>query len=436
MDKARETAVRILYEVHENGAYANVALAKALRQAELGEQDRRFVTELVYGAVKAGGTLDWILRRYVNRPVRKIQPLVREILRLGLYQLFYLDKVPASAACNTAVELAKGMGMKGLAGFVNAVLRTAVREPEKAAFPSGKGHATENLALSSQHPEWLVRRWVKTFGFEAAERLCRFDNEQPLLSVRTNTLRTERDALLEELRQAGAEVEPSLWAPEGILVRRHGALDALAPLQQGRCQVQEESSMLVAHVVGPQLGEFIIDCCAAPGGKTTHMAALMHDKGRILAGDIYDHKLQRIEENAARLGIQIIETEEIDAREIGEQYEAMADRVLVDAPCSGLGVLRRKPDARWRSRPCLTCSFPFSRAQRGPSSRAGCSSIAPARSSSPRIRASSAASSKRIRSSPWRRRAITCRCRRSMRSRRWSSCCRMSTARMASSSAA
>lgn len=348
MDKARETAVRILYEVHENGAYANVALAKALRQAELGEQDRRFVTELVYGTVKAGGTLDWILRRYVNRPVRKIQPLVREILRLGLYQLFYLDKVPVSAACNTAVELAKGMGMKGLAGFVNAVLRTAVREPEKAAFPSGKGHATENLALSSQHPEWLVRRWVKTFGFEAAERLCRFDNEQPLLSVRTNTLRTERDALLEELRQAGAEVEPSLWASEGILVRRHGALDALAPLQQGRCQVQDESSMLVAHVVGPQPGEFIIDCCAAPGGKTTHMAALMHDKGRILAGDIYDHKLQRIEENAARLGIQIIETEEIDAREIGEQYEAMADRVLVDAPCSGLGVLRRKPDARWR----------------------------------------------------------------------------------------
>ena len=131
-------------------------------------------------------------------------------------------------------------------------------------------------------------------------------------------------------------------------MRRHGALDALAPLQQGRCQVQDESSMLVAHVVGPQPGEFIIDCCAAPGGKTTHMAALMHDKGRILAGDIYDHKLQRIEENAARLGIQIIETEEIDAREIGEQYEAMADRVLVDAPCSGLGVLRRKPDARWR----------------------------------------------------------------------------------------
>ncbi|MFV0636061.1 16S rRNA (cytosine(967)-C(5))-methyltransferase RsmB [Mitsuokella sp. WILCCON 0060] len=348
MDKARETAVRILYEVHENGAYANVALAKALRQENLSEQDRRFVTELVYGAVKAGDTLDWILRRYVNRPVRKIQPLVREILHLGLYQLFYLDKVPASAACNTAVDLAKGMGMKGLSGFVNAVLRTAVREPQKAAFPSGKGHATEGLALRSQHPEWLVRHWVKTFGFEAAEKLCDFDNEQPVLSVRTNTLKTDRESLLRELKACGAEAEASLWAPEGILVHSHGSLDTLKPLQEGRCQVQDESSMLVAHVVGPQPGEFVIDCCAAPGGKTTHLAALMQDKGRILAGDIYDHKLLRIEENANRLGIHIIETEKIDAREIGEAYEGMADRVLVDAPCSGLGVLRRKPDARWR----------------------------------------------------------------------------------------
>ena len=348
MDNARETAVRIFYEVHENGAYANVALAKALRRSKLSEQDRRFVTELVYGAVKAGGTLDWILRRYVKRPVRKIQPLVREILHLGLYQLFYLDKVPASAVCNTSVELAKGMGMKGLSGFVNGVLRTAVREPQRAAFPEGKGHATEGLALRSQHPEWLVRHWVRTFGFEAAEKICAFDNEQPILSVRANTLRTDREQLQQALAEAGAEVRCSDWAPEGLLITKHGALDELKPLQEGLCQVQDESSMLVAHVVDPQPGEFILDCCAAPGGKTTHMAALMQDRGRIVAGDIYDHKLQRIADNASRLGIHIIETQRLDAREAGDYYEGMADRVLIDAPCSGLGVLRRKPDARWR----------------------------------------------------------------------------------------
>ena len=347
MDKAREIAIKILNEVHEEGAYANVALARHLRKADLSDQDRRFVTELVYGAVKAGDTLDWILRRYVNRPLKKIPPMVREILRLGLYQIFYLDKVPASAACNTAVELTKKYSHAGTVKFVNAVLRTAVREPEKAKFPEGKGQATEGLALRSQHPYWLVKRWVKQFGFEEAEKLCDFDNGQPVLSVRTNTLKTGRAELMQALEQAGAEVRESQWTPEGVLVTAHGALDKLAPLQEGLCQVQDESSMLVAHVVNPQPGELIIDCCSAPGGKTTHMAALMHNEGRIVAGDIYEHKLERIEENAQRLGINIIETTLLDARKVGEEYEDMADRVLVDAPCSGLGVLRRKPDARW-----------------------------------------------------------------------------------------
>ena len=347
MDKARDTAIKIMNEVHENGAYANVALTRQLRKADLDDTDRRFVTELVYGAVKAGDTLDWILRRYVNRPLRKIPPMIREILRLGLYQIFYLDKVPASAACNTAVELAKKYSHPGTVKFVNAVLRTAVREPEKAKFPDGKGHATEGLALASQHPYWLVKRWVKAFGFEETQALCDFDNGQPLLSVRANTLKADRDTLLAALKEAGAEAEPSKWTPEGVIITAHGSLDRLQPLQDGLCQVQDESSMLVAHVVDPQPGEFIIDCCSAPGGKTTHLAALMQDKGRILAGDIYEHKLDRIQENADRLGISIIGTQLLDAREVGHSYPGQADRVLVDAPCSGLGVLRRKPDARW-----------------------------------------------------------------------------------------
>lgn len=347
MDKARETAIKVLQEVHEKGAYANVALAQALRRTELTDQDRRFVTELVYGTVKAGETLDWILRRYINRPLSKVPPMIREILRLGLYQIFYLDKVPSSAACNTAVDLAKRYGHKGTAGFVNAVLRTAVREPEKAAFPHGKGHATEELALKSQHPLWLVKRWVKEFGFEDTERLCQFNNESARLCLRANTLRCNREELLEELQACGAEAEASVWTEEGIVVNAHGALDELTPLKEGRAQVQDESSMLVAHVVAPQPGEFVLDCCSAPGGKTTHMAALMENKGRIVAGDIYEHKLARIEENAQRLGISIIETIMLDARDAGGRFKGQADRVLVDAPCSGLGVLRRKPDARW-----------------------------------------------------------------------------------------
>ena len=358
MDKARETAIKVLHEVHSNGAYANVALVQALRRAALNDADRRFVTELVYGTVKAGDTLDWMLQRYVNRPLSKMPPMIQEILRLGLYQIFFLDKVPASAACNEAVELTKRYGHAGTRGFVNAVLRTAVREPEKAAFPKAKGQEAQYLALSGQHPLWLVKKWIAAFGYEEAEKLCAFDNSVPVLSVRTNTLKTDRESLLRTLADEGVEASASDWAPEGIICGRHGALDSLASLQQGLFQVQDESSMQVAHVVDPQPGEFVMDVCSAPGGKTTHMAALMKNCGHILAVDIYDGKLARLAANAARLGVSIIETKCQDARTVGAMYAEQADRVLVDAPCSGLGVLRRKPDARWRKTPDELAALP------------------------------------------------------------------------------
>ncbi len=347
LDRARETAARVLFEVGEKGAYANVALARELRKKGLEDVDRRFCTELVYGTVKASGTVDWILRRYTDRSLKKIDPMICAILRLGIYQLFFLERVPASAACNESVELAKKYGHGGTVKFVNAVLRSAAREPQRAEFPRGKGHATEYLALSAFHPQWLVKRWIKAFGYEECEKLCAFDNEEPVLSLRTNILRTKREELLKLLREAGAEAEASRWTPEGILCGSHGSLDALMPLQQGLCQVQDESSMLVAHIVDPQPGEFLIDCCAAPGGKTTHLAERMGDKGRILACDIYEHKLDRIRENAERLGISSVEPVLLDARGIGQRYSRQADRVLADVPCSGLGVLRRKPDLRW-----------------------------------------------------------------------------------------
>lgn len=359
MDKARETALKALHEVNAKGAYANVALARALRAVKLSDMDRRFVTELVYGTVKAGETLDWMLRRYLNRPLAKIPPLVRDILRLGIYQIFFLERVPASAACNTAVELTKRCSHVGTVKFVNAVLRTAAREPEKAAFPSGKGNATQQLALSSQHPAWLVRSWIQQFGYEEAARLCAFDNEPAMLSLRTNTLKITRKELLKRLQAEGVAAEVSCWAPEGILCRRHGALDELSSLQDGFFQVQDESSMLVAHIVAPASGDFVLDACSAPGGKTTHLAALMGDVGRILALDVHRHKIQRIEENCKRLGITSVKPLLLDAREAGKRFAGQADCVLVDAPCSGLGVLRRKPDARWRKTPEELLALPI-----------------------------------------------------------------------------
>ena len=286
MDKARETALKIMNLVHQQEAYANVALAQELKKGGLSDIDRRFVTELVYGSVKAGDTLDWIIRQYVTRTLKKIDPVVLNILRLGTYQIRYMDKVPESAACNESVELAKRHANEGAAKFVNGVLRSMAREPEKAEFPSGKGKATAELALKEQHPEWLVRRWIKEYGFDGARSLCQFNNGQAVLSVRTNTVKTNRSELMLELLSRGIDSRQSLWAPEGVLIDSHSSLDSLSALQDGLCQVQDESSMLVAHVVDPQPGDLILDLCSAPGGKTTHMAAMMHNRGRVIAMDI------------------------------------------------------------------------------------------------------------------------------------------------------
>ena len=348
IDRVRELAMQVLQKVHVEGAYANVALAETLREIKLTERDRRFLTELVYGVVKAGESLDYRIGKYVA-DIRKAQPAIRELLRLGFYQIFLMDRVPPSAACDTAVELAKKHGRRGADSFVNGVLRAALREPERAALPDGRNaHA---LALRTWHPKWLVERWVRAYGYERTEALCRCNNTSAPLSVRVNTLRTNRPALMEQFTAAGAQVRASAWVPDGIVLGTHGALDELAPLRMGLAQVQDESSMLVAHVLAPEPGMTVIDACAAPGGKTTHIAQRMENRGRILAFDIYEEKIRRIERNAQRLGISIIEAQMCDAREIGAAYAGQADRVLVDAPCSGLGVLRRKPDARWKKSP-------------------------------------------------------------------------------------
>lgn len=355
---AREVALKIIGEVDTGGAYANIALARELGRQRLSDQDRRFVTELVYGTVKAGETLDWLLGHYSSRPPAQIPAVIRNILRMGLYQLFFLSKVPSSAACNQAVELAKKYGHAGTVKFVNAVLRSAARDPEKAAYPDREKEPARYLSLKYFHPAWLIARWLDRLGVEECEALCLADNTTPPLCLRTNTLKTNREELLERLGAEGVDCVPSDWTPEGIVCREFPALATLASLREGLFQVQDESSMLVGHVLAPQPGEFVIDACGAPGGKSTHIAALMGDKGRVLSVDLYDHKLKITAENAARLGISIIETKQFDATKIGTLYSGQADRVLVDAPCSGLGVLRRKPDSRWRKTESMLTDLP------------------------------------------------------------------------------
>ena len=345
---AREVALQVLHAVEEEGAYANIALNRTIEGTNLNKLDRGLATELVYGTLKWRGKLDWVLGRFLSRPLDKLDPWIREILRLGAYQLLLMDRIPVSAACNEGVNLAKIYGHKGTAGLVNGVLRNIERNLQNIEYPGLKPDVVQHLTVTYSHPRWMVEKWLKELGTEETIALCQANNEVPPLTVRTNTLKLSREQLAEILTVEGMEVSPTAYAAEGLVVRDLFALTRLDSFRKGLFQVQDESSMLAARVLNPQAGAAVIDACSAPGGKTTHLAELMGNQGEIIALDIHPHKLNLVEENCGRLGVKIVKTQALDARELPGQWAEQADCVLVDAPCSGLGVLRRRPEIRWR----------------------------------------------------------------------------------------
>jgi len=345
---ARQAAVEILLQVLKDGAYTNIAINKYLRSHELADVERRLLTELVYGSIKALGTIDWYLSQCVTRPLAKIEAPILNVLRLGVYQLCYMDKIPTAAAVNEAVKLARVYSHEGSAKFVNGVLRGFLRKKDALSFPSEEEDEAGYLALKLLHPRWLVKKWLQQFGREATEKLCAFNNTPAPVCLRVNTLVADRDALMQDLKKAGAEVKASRWSKDGIVCDKLPALNDVFAKLKHDFYIQDESSMLVAEILAPKPGERVVDMCSAPGGKTTHIAQVMGDQGEIFAGDIHEHKIKLIEENAHRLGITIIKAQQRDASVFDEFLAGKADRVLVDAPCSGLGVLRRRAEARWR----------------------------------------------------------------------------------------
>lgn len=346
--QAREAAYRILGEI-EKGAYANLALDSFFRQNLLADRDKAFVTEIVYGSVKYQLKLDWIIERLVKKAA-KLETGPRLLLRLSFCQLLFMDRVPPQAATHEAVELAKKLFHRGTAGLVNAVLRNYLRNPGQIDWPDPQANPAGYLEIVYSHPAWIIKRWLQRYGFEACEEMCRFNNKPAPLWVRTNTLRTDREALCEQLTREGCRTQMSTRAPEGILLLETPPLLSLASFREGLFTVQDETSMLPAHALHPLPGQAVLDACAAPGGKTTHLAQLMKDEGRITACDIHEHRLKLIEDTARRLGVRIIRTLLQDAAELSCEDNDKYDCILVDAPCSGLGVLRRRPDSRWRKK--------------------------------------------------------------------------------------
>ncbi|WP_339320657.1 16S rRNA (cytosine(967)-C(5))-methyltransferase RsmB [Paenibacillus sp. FSL R10-2734] len=344
-------ALDILVKVEQQGAYSNLLLNSSLQKSSLSREDAGLVTELVYGTISRMNTLDFVLEEFVSKGIAKLQPWVRNLLRLSLYQIMYLDRIPSHAAVNEAVNIAKKRGHQGISGMVNGVLRSVLRAGELPVIPDGLSPA-KRISIQYSHPLWLVKRWITEYGVDTAEAICAANNEPPAVSVRVNTTMISREALLSQMIEQGLQAYASEVSPFGIVVKGGGNLALSSWYRDGYISIQDESSMLVAEAVAPESGMRVLDCCAAPGGKTAHMGELMKDKGSIYANDLHPHKAKLISDQAARLGLDSVVTGSADALELEHTLEHQSfDRILLDAPCSGLGVIRRKPDLKWRKQP-------------------------------------------------------------------------------------
>ncbi len=347
----RRTAFQILSRIERDKSYADILIDRELTAGTLQSRDRSLLTELVFGVLRRRGTLDYLIGRCSSRAAAKLERSVLMLLRLGIYQMFFLERVPASAAVNETVKLAKEFAPRA-AGFVNAVLRRFGREREAISWPDREEDPAGFLSVRHSHPRWLIEEWIRMLGKEEAEALAEAMSLAPPLTVRVNTLRTTREGLLDLLAAEGVEALPTMWSPAGVRILSHIRPASLAPFREGLLTVQDESSQLASFFLAPLPGEDLLDLCAAPGGKATHLAQLMGNRGSILACDRDERKLRRIAESADRLGAEIIDVMAQDASlplriPGGRRFH----RILVDAPCTGLGVIRRNPEAKWRLTP-------------------------------------------------------------------------------------
>ena len=345
---ARALAVDLLTRVERDRAYASLLLDATLARGALPAREAALLTELTYGVLRWQGTLDWLLEAVGRRRLADLPVRLRQILRVGAYQLRFLDRVPAYAAVSEAVALAKGRGgHRGWASLANALLRRLAERRDAVPVPEMEDVA-ERLALTFSHPVWLVRRWLARFGEAEAAALLRADQMPAPTVLLVNRLRVDPPAVAARLAAAGVAWEASPLLPEALRVREGGPLRHDPLLAGGHVQVMDEGAVLAVALLDPRPGEVILDACAGGGNKAARMAAVMGNVGRVVALDVSDRARRRLREACARLGAAIVEAKAGDAREASRHLPGGADRVLVDAPCTGLGTLRRHPEIRWR----------------------------------------------------------------------------------------
>jgi 16S rRNA (cytosine967-C5)-methyltransferase len=356
---ARARALAALLTQQKSGEPLDEVFNRLWERQAMDGRDRAFAMELVYGVLRRQETLDWRLEPVLKKPLPRLPLIVQMLLRMGMYQLAYMDRVPVSAAVNEMVNLAKANAAqlgRDWSGLVNAVLRNVTRLPERP-FPDLQPNPALALSIRYAVPQWLCTRWIEQMGVEKAEAACQTVSAAPALTLRVNRQRGTRDAFLEQLHQAGIAARPTTVSAVGVILEEGQAVTTIPGFQDGLFYVEDEAAQLVPLLLDPQPDERILDACAAPGGKATHMADLMLNRGQIVAMDRHAARLQVLKENYQRLGVTIITPVVGDARELGmivprqkidPQVPPLGafDRVLVDAPCSGIGVLRRHPDAK------------------------------------------------------------------------------------------
>ena len=343
---ARDTALRVLVSCRTAGAWADAALRAQLRRDGLSGPEAALCSRIVYGVMQNRLLLDFYLGAYCSQKVDHLQPPLLEILRIGAYQILFLDKIPHSAAVNQAVEQAKDNGRAKAAGLVNAVLRQLSRN--KVHLPRIPDQdALHSLSIRYSHPKWLVKRLQAILGPET-EACLAADNAPAPLTIQVNPLKAAAEELTAELEASGVIVRPHPWVSGCLELDHVGDLTALAPFRAGKFLVQDPAARLVSQIAGVEPGMRVLDVCAAPGGKSFSAAFAMEDQGEILACDLHENKLKRIREGADRLGLACIRAEAADGRVFRPEWEAAFDVVLVDAPCSGFGIIRKKPDVRYK----------------------------------------------------------------------------------------
>ena len=339
---SRKLSRQIVQRVLEEGAYSNLVLSKELNRDDIDEKDKGLITEIVYGTLRRKRTLDVLIGNFV-KDIKLLDSTVLNILRVAIYQMYFLDKIPEYAACNEAVEEAKEISLEA-SKLVNGILRNFIRDEKEIVVP---GNRIDELGYKFSFEPWMIRLFIKQYGEERTMKIMAGLNETPKVTVRVNESKGEYDEVFENLEEMGYKIEEGYACPEAIKIEGGKGVESNELFKQGLITVQDESAMLVAPLLEINKGEKILDLCAAPGGKTTHIAELLDNTGEVLAFDLHENKLSLIEENAKRLGLTNIVCKTMDATKLNSDYISYGDKVLIDVPCSGLGIIRKKPEIKW-----------------------------------------------------------------------------------------